>query len=766
MPETTRTTTPAESPETAVRLPASDSPKKHGPMDEYRRKFEEWRLRRRRTRNAKGRRASSKKSTIFLIVVLVGLFGAFAWSLNYLTPRSTGREISIDQLSALAAQERIESAEFRDEDNRLVGTFVALPPEDETGAGKTAKNKEAKADDSGDAGGNAATNANDENAENGGGDNKAGNAKGEKKDVLTPRERREALLAEIAPVGEGTYWLNYPASDAAFGVLSELVITSGSRVTVDPQTTKTIVRAISTYLLPLLILAAAFGLLFTAGKGGGGAIGEVMTFGTIGAKKQKKGFSAPTTFGDVGGATEAIAELREVVDYLSNPRKYEDVGAIPPKGVLLFGPPGCGKTLLAKAVAGEASVPFFSVAGAEFVESLVGVGAARVRDLFARVRAVAPAIVFIDELDAAGRKRGGGEGGGSDEREQTLNQLLVEMDGFEVSAGVVIIGATNRPDILDPALLRPGRFDRHITVDQPDPDARVEILKLHARGKPISPSVDFAYLSKRTPGFSGADLANVINEGALLSLREKKSSIEIVELEEAIQRVLHGPKRRGRVLTDEESHRAAYHESGHAVVAAALGHATDVHRVTILARSKGVGTTGIQREEVLLKTRNSLYAELVVAMGGLAAEEVVLGEPSTGAEQDIEQATDLARDIVGRFGMSPTLGRARLLASDIDQFLGNDSGFAHLSEETHQEFDKEIRRLLHEGEMEAIKILEENRTALDQLARKVKEVETVEGTALYRMLEGIPENLKRLGRVFGEPSSNGRVGTAARKSNA
>ena len=764
MPETTRTTTPAESPETAVRMPASDTSKNQGPMYEYRRKLEEWRLRRRRSRNAKGRRASSKKSTIFLIVVLVALFGSFAWSLNYLTPHSAGQEISIDELSALAAQERIEVSEFRDEDNRLVGTFIALPPEDETGAGKTAKKKEAKADDDADAaGGAAAANDSGDDAAKGKGNDKA---KGEKKDTLTPAERREQELADIAPTGEGTFWLNYPSSDAAFGVLSELVITSGARVTVDPQTSKTIVRAISTYLLPLLILAAAFGLLFTAGKGGGGAIGEVMTFGTIGAKKQKKGFSAPTTFGDVGGATEAIAELREVVDYLSNPRKYEDVGAIPPKGVLLFGPPGCGKTLLAKAVAGEASVPFFSVAGAEFVESLVGVGAARVRDLFARVRAVAPAIVFIDELDAAGRKRGGGEGGGSDEREQTLNQLLVEMDGFEVSAGVVIIGATNRPDILDPALLRPGRFDRHITVDQPDPEARIEILKLHARGKPISQNVDFAYLSKRTPGFSGADLANVINEGALLSLREKKSTIEIVELEEAIQRVLHGPKRRGRVLTDEESYRAAYHESGHAIVAAALGHAQDVHRVTILARSKGVGTTGIQREEVLLKTRNSLYAELVVAMGGLAAEEVVLGEPSTGAEQDIEQATDLARDIVGRFGMSPTLGRARLLASDIDQFLGNDSGFAHLSEETHQEFDKEIRRLLHEGEMEAIKILEENRTALDHLAKTVKEVETVEGTALYRMLEGIPENLKRLDRVFGEPSSNGRVGTAARKSNA
>ena len=755
MPETTTTTTPATPPEG----PFISEPKKHGPLDDYKERFQKWRLRRKRAKAAKGRRATSKKSTVVLIGILILLFGAFAWSVNYLTPSSAGDEITIDELSALAAQKRIDIAEFRDEDNRLVGSYIAAPPEEKTDEGEGAK-KDAK-------GGETKAEGDNVGGDNAEGDNNAGKGEDGKaaEDEPTAKELRERELAKIAPPGAGEYWLDYPSSDAAFGVLSELVITSGASVSVDPQTSKTIVRSISTYLLPLLILAAAFGLLFTAGKGGGGAIGEVMTFGTLGAKKQKKGLTAPTTFQDVGGAKEAVTELAEVVDYLSNPKKYEDVGAIPPKGVLLFGPPGCGKTLLAKAVAGEAGVPFFSVAGAEFVESLVGVGAARVRDLFARVRAVAPAIIFIDELDAAGRKRGGGEGGGSDEREQTLNQLLVEMDGFEVSAGVVVIGATNRPDILDPALLRPGRFDRHITVDQPDAEARVEILKLHARGKPIAPSVDFNYISKRTPGFSGADLANVINEGALLTLREKRPQIETPELEEAIQRVLHGPKRRGRVLTDAERYRAAYHESGHAVIAAALGHAEDVHRVTILARARGVGTTGIQREEVAMKTRNNLFAEVVVAMGGLAAEEVVLGEPSTGAEQDIEQATELARDIVGRFGMSPTLGRARLLASDVDQFLGSDSAFAHISEETHQEFDKEIRRLLHEGEVEAIAILEENRAALDALAKKVEDVETVEGSALYSMLKQIPVNLKRLNRVFGEPSSNGRVGAPTRRTN-
>ena len=643
-----------------------------GSLQELKKGIDDYLLRRRRRRTAR-RRLPGRRMSLVLGLVLVILLAAFAWSLDYLSPRSTGTELSIDQLSALAGQRRVETAVFRDEDNRLTGTFGEL-------AGR-------------------------------------------------------ARTRPAAPRGSGTYWLTYPSSDAAFGVLSEMVTSAGAEVRVDPQTSKAVVRAVSTYLLPLLILASFFGLLFVAGKGSGSAIGEVMTFGTTGKGKQRKGLTKPTTFSDVAGADEAVVELKEVVDYLSDPGRYEEVGAVPPKGVLLFGPPGCGKTLLAKAVAGEAGVPFFSVAGAEFVESLVGIGAARVRDLFQRVRAVAPAIVFIDELDAAGRRRGHGESGGSDEREQTLNQLLVEMDGFEVSSGIVVIGATNRPDILDPALLRPGRFDRHVTVDQPDLQGRMLILELHARGKPVSSSVDFGYLAKRTPGFSGADLANVINEASLLALRENKREVEHPELEEAIQRVMHGPKRRGRVLSAEEENRAAYHESGHAVVAAALGRADELHRVTILPRARGLGMTGLQREgDAYLRTRGHLFGQVVISMGGIAAEEIALGEPSTGAEQDIELATELARDIVGRYGMSPNLGRARLLASDVDRFLAVDGALSHISPQTHEELDEEVRRLLSAAESVARSILIDNRAPLDAVAARLEEVETLEGAELEESL--------------------------------
>ena len=727
------------------------APVKKGPIDVLKMKAETWLLRRRRSRAAK-RKMASRKSTIALTLTVILLLSAFAWSLRFLSPDPEGTELRIDQLSALATEKRIETATFLDEDNLLIGTWAAEPVIEEE------EPKDKKADAKGDAEGKAdqGGNQNDNQNEN----NKAGGGKGDNASNDKKKSEPKPEVVSKAPPGTGEYYLSYPSSDAAFGALSDMVTTAGAEVQVDPQTEKTIVRAVSTYLLPLLILAAFFGLLFTAGRGGGGAIGEVMSFGSVGAKKQRKGFAAPVTFNDVGGEGEAVVELKEVVDYLQNPKRYEEIGAVPPKGVLLFGPPGCGKTLLAKAVAGEAGVPFFSVAGAEFVESLVGIGAARVRDLFRRVRAVAPAIVFIDELDAAGRRRGGGEGGGSDEREQTLNQILVEMDGFEVSSGIVVIGATNRPDILDPALLRPGRFDRHITVDQPDAQGRREILEIHARNKPLATEVDLGYIAKRTPGFSGADLANVINEGALLSLREKKESIQTPELEEAIQRVLHGPKRRGRVLNEDEERRIAYHEAAHAVVAAALGRGEDIHRVTILARTKGlvsIGALGLARgdQDQLYYTRNQLFSQVVISMAGLAAEEMVIGDMSTGAEEDIENATNVARDIIGRYGMSPSLGRTRLLAADVDKFLGSSAAFAQISPETHEQFDQEVRRLVEAGEAEAIRIIKSNMGSVTEMAERLKEAETLEGRALIEMIRKVPVDDSGLAKPFSAVEGNG-----------
>jgi cell division protease FtsH len=730
----------------------------------FARNYKQYQVRRRRKRQAGKRAAGSRRSAIVLGLVLLALFGAFAWAQTYLEPQSPGTELTFDELDALAKENRIADAEFRDEDAQLVGTFQAeaLPGYEEEpkkpAQGKAdAKGPDAQGDDAeGDGGDSQPAGEGEDDTAAGGANAGSDNAEGDKKKA--PAKPVNPEPPSKAPEGDGSFWVQLPQNGAAFGPLVDSLTGAGASVSVDPQTAKSVVRVVSQFLLPLLILAAFFGLLFTAGRGGGSGIGDVMQFGSIGKGKSKKGGGGVVTYKDVGGAQEAVLELSEVVDYLKNPDRYEDIGAVPPKGVLLFGPPGCGKTLIARATAGEADVPFFSVAGAEFVESLVGVGAARVRDLFARVRAVAPAIVFIDELDAAGRKRGAGGsgGGGSDEREQTLNQMLVEMDGFEVSAGIVVIGATNRPDILDPALLRPGRFDRHITVEQPDHDGRKEILMLHATGKPIADEVDFDYIAKRTPGFSGADLANVINEAALLSLRGQKTALETTDLEEAIQRVLHGPKRRGKVLSDEERGRASYHESAHAIVAAALGRGDDVHRVTILARSKNVSATGIDTEDdSALLTRYQLTRQLVTAMSGLAAEEMVFGEPSTGSENDLERATEIARDMVARFGMSPRLGRARLLASDAEVYLGGDSGIAQLSDLTHTELDAEIGRILEAAEREATRLLEANADVLHKMAEQLKDLETLEGVPLHRVLKEVKEGELQMNGLFSKVSTNG-----------
>ena len=761
-----------------MNLPSLSLPKIIPSSSKLGKRLADYKLRRRRAKQAK-KKGGGKKLTFFLLFLVTVLITTFFGAQRFLSPSRSGQEISPAELQALAEEGRISQATFLDEDSHLVGSFTAPVPVEEPApdaddndskSKKTeAKAEGAKADadattDDPKADADATTKdpkadadaTTDDPKADGTDSETAGGAVSKKGDKTDPKGSNGDTTEEEAatepppvpaPAGSGDFWLTYPKTGVAFGILQRSLSDGGVNYVIDSQTEKVVVRAISTYLLPLLILATVFGLMFATGKGSGSAIGQIMSFGSMGKKKYKKGSGhKPVTFDDVGSAEVAITELKEVVDYLKNPERYDEIGAVPPKGVLLFGPPGCGKTLLAKAVAGEAGVPFFSVAGAEFVESLVGVGAARVRDLFARVRAVSPAIVFIDELDAAGRRRGAGGGeGGSDEREQTLNQILVEMDGFEVSAGMVVIGATNRPDILDPALLRPGRFDRHITVEQPGHQGRMEILQLHARGKPMAASVDYDYVAKRTPGFSGADLAGVINEAALLSLREAKPEIEMDEMVEAIQRVLHGPKKRGTVLSEEEERRAALHETGHAIVAASVGRAEDIHRVSILARGRGVGLTGIQTAEVaILQTTLQLYSKLVVEMGGLAAEEIVLGDVSTGAEQDLEQATDIARDMICRYGMSPALGRLRLMASDVDTFLGVDAGFSKLSTETHVLLDKESRRLLDQAEYEAIRILRENEELLLSMANTLKEHETLEGQELQEILTGVvPQEVSR-----------------------
>ena len=703
------------------------------------RRFKQSVINRRRSRATK-KRGPRKTSTYVLLATLLALLGAFAYSLDYLSPKPTGDEITVDQFNALAQEKRLSDVRFLDEDAVAVGSYVEPPPEPVVEP-KKKSDKGAKADADKRAGNN---------------DRGAGKASNKK-----PEPEPEPEEPSVAPVGAGDFYLSYPTSDAFTAILVETAAASEASVTIDPQSTKAAVRVVATFLLPLMILANLFALLFTAGRGSSSGIGEVQMFGTIAKGKVGKGIKS-YSFGDVAGADEAVAELREVRDYLRDPEKYEEIGATPPKGVLLVGPPGCGKTLLAKAVAGEAGVPFFSVAGAEFVESLVGVGAARVRDLFARVRAVSPAIVFIDELDAAGRKRGAG-GGGNEEREQTLNQILVEMDGFDVSQGMVVMGATNRPDILDPALLRPGRFDRYVTVEQPDSEGRKLILELHAKNKPMADDVDYDYLARRTPGFSGADLANVINEAALLTVREGSAIVGTPLLEEAIQRVVSGTQKKGRVLTAEERQRAAYHEAGHALVSAATGHGEDVHRVSILARGKSIGAASVRREsDAVLFTKSELFVQLVTSMGGLAAEEMVFGEHSTGAEEDLLRATDVARDMIGRFGMGSK--RRRLLSPNADEYLAGEAQLGDISDATHQEMEAEIDRLLKEAEHEAARLLAHHREVLDEFAARLAEVETLEGAALQAVLEPLaPEKTPIVGNGLGSHSGAGTSVSPANK---
>jgi len=487
-------------------------------------------------------------------------------------------------------------------------------------------------------------------------------------------------------------------------------------------------------LLPFLLIVVLFFFLFQQMQGGGS---KVMSFGKSRAKLMTKD-QPRVTFKDVAGIDEAVEELQEIKEFLASPAKFQALGAKIPKGVLLYGPPGAGKTLLAKAVAGEAGVPFFSISGSDFVEMFVGVGASRVRDLFEQAKASAPAIIFMDEIDAVGRHRGAGLGGGHDEREQTLNQLLVEMDGFDMKTGVILIAATNRPDILDPALLRPGRFDRQIVVDRPDLQGRLGILKVHTRDKPLADDVDLEVLARRTPGFTGADLANLVNEAALLSARHGKKKLDMQEMEEAIDRVMAGPERRTRLISDKEKEIIAYHETGHALVAHKLPNADPVHKISIIPRGQALGyTLTLPLEDKYLVTKSELVDELSMLLGGRVAEEMVFGELTTGDQNDIEKATKLARKMVCEFGMSEKLGPLTLGQKQEEVFLGRDL-YTHqdYSDQIAYEIDREVRRLVDEAYNRARDILTENRDRLDAIARALIERETLEKDELLALLEG------------------------------
>ncbi len=505
-------------------------------------------------------------------------------------------------------------------------------------------------------------------------------------------------------------------------------------------------------ILPFALIILLFVFLMNQVQGGGGR--GVMQFAKSKAKLVTKDMPK-TTFGDVAGCDEAIEELGEIKEFLQEPAKFQAVGAKIPKGVLLYGPPGTGKTLLARAVAGEAGVPFYSISGSDFVEMFVGVGASRVRDLFEQAKENAPAIVFIDEIDAVGRHRGAGMGGGHDEREQTLNQLLVEMDGFDVRGGVILIAATNRPDVLDPALLRPGRFDRQIGVDAPDLVGRHKILQVHSRGKPMAPDIDLKGVARRTPGFTGADLANVLNEAALLTARKNHKQITDDSLDEAIDRVIAGPQRSSRLMSEKEKLITAYHEGGHALVAAALPGSDPVHKITILPRGRALGYTMVlPDEDKYSQTRSEMLDKLAYMMGGRAAEEMVFHDPTTGAGNDIEKATSLARAMVTQYGMTERLGAIKFGDANSEPFLGRDMGHQrNYSEDVAAIIDEETKKFIAAAHQEAFDILEENRDVLDSLVLALLDRETLDKAEVAEVFEPLR---RRSGRPAwtGSPDRN------------
>jgi cell division protease FtsH len=550
-------------------------------------------------------------------------------------------------------------------------------------------------------------------------------------------ERSNEIQARVedsqAPEGAFDQFAPYP--DGFEGELTATAIATGTKVSSDSQPPGFFDYLIS--FLPWLFLLGFMVFIFMQMQGGGN---RVMQFGKSKAKLVGKE-QPKVTFDDVAGLEEAKEELEEIKDFLANPDKYRQMGAKIPKGVLLFGPPGTGKTLLAKAVAGEAGVPFMTISGSDFVEMFVGVGAARVRDLFEQAKATAPAIVFIDEIDAVGRHRGAGLGGGHDEREQTLNQLLVELDGFEGNSGVIVMAATNRPDILDPALLRPGRFDRQIVVDAPDLEGRAAVLEVHSKGKPLGSEIDLRVLARRTPGFTGADLANLINEAALLTARRKKKKIGMSELEEAIERVIAGPERKTRVMTDEEKKLIAYHETGHALVGYALPNSDPVHKVTIVSRGRSLGhTLALPTHDRYLIRRSELVDQLAMLLGGRTAEELIFADPTSGAANDIEKATQIARRMVMEYGMSDKLGPMQYGKANGEVFLGRDySRQQDYSDEVAASIDEEVRKMISTAHEEAKVILSYHKEAMERMVDELLEHETVDRDRVAELFSDIPK---------------------------
>ncbi len=538
---------------------------------------------------------------------------------------------------------------------------------------------------------------------------------------------------QVTPKSGDAQQVNYPDTSQLTTILAEHPdVTVQSKSPRSPWWTSAI-----TFIIPLVLIFAFWIFIMNQMQGGGS---KVMSFGKSRAKRVSVD-SPKVTFKDVAGADEAVEELHEIKEFLENPKKFQQLGARIPKGVLLYGPPGTGKTLLARAVAGEAGVPFFSISGSDFVEMFVGVGASRVRDLFDQAKQNSPCIIFVDEIDAVGRHRGAGLGGGHDEREQTLNQLLVEMDGFEMKDNIILIAATNRPDILDPALLRPGRFDRQIVVDRPDRPGRKMILEVHSRGKPISKDIDLDALAAQTPGFTGADLANLVNEAALLSARHGKKIIEMNELEEGIMRVLAGPEKKSRLISEKEKAITAYHEMGHALVGHFLEYTDPVHKISVVSRGAALGfTISLPTEDKFLTTKGELMDTLSMTLGGRAAEEVVFGEITTGAANDLEKATSTAKQMIMRYGMSEELGPRTLGHDQSMPFLGREfQQQADYSEEVARQIDDEIRRIIEQAHQRAKDLLTEKRELLDRISKILIQRETIEAGEFQALVDGVPE---------------------------